>query len=80
MKVPRDISLVGFDALPKLSIPGLNLTLIKGTHTKRHKAAIKQLLQHLAGENEEDEMVRVYYRTRIIEGDSVFDKTRYIYS
>ncbi|MFA9377768.1 MAG: LacI family DNA-binding transcriptional regulator [Lachnotalea sp.] len=80
MKVPRDISLVGFDALPKLSIPGLNLTLIKGTHSKRHEAAIKHLLQHLVSGNEEEQMVRVYYRTKILEGDSVFDKTKYIYS
>lgn len=79
IKVPREISLVGFDALPELSIPGLNLTLIKGTHTKRHKSAIKHLLHHLNDEGEEDEMVRVYYRTRLLEGDSVFDKTKYIY-
>lgn len=79
IRVPRDISLIGFDALPGLSIPGLNLTLIKGTHTKRHKAAIRHLIQHLYEEQMEDEMVRVYYRTRLIEGDSVFDKTKYIY-
>lgn len=77
IKVPREVSLIGFDALPELSIPGLNLTLIKGTHTKRHTAAIKHLIRHM--EEKEDEMVRVYYRTRLLEGDSVFDKTRYIY-
>ncbi len=79
IKVPREISLLGFDALPELSIPGLNLTLIKGTHTKRHTAAMKHLVRHIANEGEEDEMVRVYYRTRLLEGDSVFDKTKYIY-
>jgi LacI family transcriptional regulator len=79
IKVPRDVSLVGFDALPELSIPGLNLTLIKGTHTKRHTAAVKHLIRHIVEEGEEDEIVRVYYRTRLLEGDSVFDKTKYIY-
>lgn len=79
IRVPREVSLVGFDALPELSIPGLNLTLIKGTHTKRHKAAMSHLLRHLLDGGEEDEMVRVYYRTRMLEGDSVFDKTKYIY-
>ncbi|MEY8355152.1 LacI family DNA-binding transcriptional regulator [Lachnospiraceae bacterium 54-53] len=79
IKVPREVSLVGFDALPELSIPGLNLTLIKGTHTKRHTAAVKHLIRHILAEGEEDEMVRVYYRTRLIEGDSVFDKAKYIY-
>ncbi|WP_159442060.1 LacI family DNA-binding transcriptional regulator [Clostridium sp. Marseille-P2415] len=79
IKVPKEVSLVGFDALPELSIPGLNLTLIKGTHTKRFTAALKHLIRHILNEGEEDEMVRVYYRTRLIEGDSVFDKTKYIY-
>lgn len=79
IKVPREVSLIGFDALPELSIPGLNLTLIKGTHTKRHTAAVKHLIRHIVEEGEEDEMVRVYYRTRLLEGDSVFDKTKYIY-
>lgn len=79
VRVPKDISLVGFDALPELSLLGLDLTLIKGTHTKRHLAAVKHLLQHLLYENDEDEMIRVYYRTRILEGNSVFDKTKYIY-
>lgn len=79
IRVPRDISLVGFDALPEESIPGFDLTLIKGTHTKRHRAAIKHLLRHIEEGSEEDEMVRVYYRTRLFEGDSVFDKTKYIY-
>lgn len=79
MKVPKDVSLVGFDALPELSIPGLNLTLIKGTHTKRHTAAVKHLIRHMEEKEEADEIVRVYYRTRLLEGDSVFDKAKYIY-
>jgi len=77
IRVPRDISLIGFDALPNLSIPGINLTLIKGTHTMRHKAAMSHLIRHI--ENEEGEMVRVYYKTRLLEGESVFDKNKYIY-
>lgn len=79
IRVPKDISLLGFDALPDSSIPGLNLTLIKGTHTKRHMAALKHLIRHLQEENEEEEMIRIYYRTRLLEGDSVFDKAKYIY-
>lgn len=77
MKIPREISLIGFDALPIQSIPGLNLTLIKGTHTNRHLAGMKHLIRRLT--DKEDEIVRVYYRTRLIEGDSVFDKKKYIY-
>lgn len=77
IRVPREISLIGFDALPKLSIPGINLTLIKGTHTMRHKAAMSHLIRHI--EDEEGEMVRVYYKTRLLEGESVFDKNKYIY-
>lgn len=77
-RIPRDISLLGFDALPPVSIPGVNLTLIKGTHTRRHIAGVKHLLQHV--EEKEEETVRIYYRTRILEGDSVFDKARYIYT
>lgn len=80
MHVPKDMSLVGFDSLPELSLLGIDLTLIKGTHTKRHLAAFRHLIEHLVHENEEDEMIRVYYRTRIIEGNSVFDKTKYIYT
>ncbi|MDE7312218.1 MAG: LacI family transcriptional regulator [Eubacterium sp.] len=77
MRIPRDISLIGFDALPPVSLPGLNLTLIKGTHTKRHMAAIEHLIRHIEGDDEE--IMRVYYKTRLLEGDSVFDKAKYIY-
>ncbi|WP_313076654.1 LacI family DNA-binding transcriptional regulator [Lacrimispora sp.] len=77
IKIPREISLIGFDSLPMQSIPGLNLTLIKGTHTKRHLAGMKHLIRRLT--ELEDETIRVYYRTRLIEGDSVFDKKKYIY-
>ncbi len=77
IKIPRELSLIGFDSLPMQSIPGLNLTLIKGTHTKRHLAGMKHLIRRLT--ELEDETIRVYYRTRLIEGDSVFDKKKYIY-
>lgn len=77
MRIPKDISLIGFDALPPVSLPGLNLTLIKGTHTKRHLAAVKHLIRHIEGDDEE--IMRVYYKTRLLEGDSVFDKAKYIY-
>ncbi len=77
MRIPRDISLIGFDALPPVSLPGLNLTLIKGTHTKRHLAGVDHLIRHIEGDDEE--IMRVYYKTRLLEGDSVFDKAKYIY-
>lgn len=77
IKIPRETSLIGFDSLPIQSIPGLNLTLIKGTHTRRHMAGIKHLIRRLT--EPEEETIRVYYRTRLIEGDSVFDKKKYIY-
>lgn len=77
IRVPGDVSLIGFDALPPVSLPGIDLTLIKGTHTKRHLAAMEHLLRHMEGDN--DEIMRVYYKTRLLEGSSVFDKTKYIY-
>ena len=77
IRIPRDISLLGFDALPPVSLPGIDLTLVKGTHSKRHLAAVKHLLRHIRDENEE--IMRVYYKTRMIEGSSVFDKAKYIY-
>lgn len=77
VRIPRDISLIGFDALPGESLVGLTLTLIKGTHTRRHLAAIKHLIRHI--EEKEVEIIRVSYKTRLIEGNSVFDKTKYIY-
>lgn len=78
IRIPRDISLIGFDALPPVSLLGIDLTLVKGTHTKRHLATVKHLLRHIDAE-QEDEIVRVYYKTRLLEGNSVFDKTKYIY-
>ncbi len=78
IRIPRDISLLGFDALPPVSLLGMELTLVKGTHTKRHLAAVKHLLRHIEDENEE--IMRVYYKTRLIEGSSVHDKTKYIYT
>lgn len=78
VRIPRDISLIGFDALPPVSLLGVDLTLIKGTHTKRHMAGIKHLMRHIEDENEE--IMKVYYKTRLLEGNSVFDKTKYIYS
>ena len=77
LRIPRDISLIGFDALPEKGLVGFHLTLVKGTHTNRHLAAVKHLLRHI--EDEETEIVRTYYKTRLIEGDSVFDKMKYIY-
>ncbi len=77
IRIPRDISLIGFDALPPVSLPGIDLTLIKGTHTKRHLAAIEHLIRHIEGDDEE--IMRVYYKTRLLEGSSVFDKAKYIY-
>jgi Transcriptional regulators len=77
LRIPRDISLIGFDALPPDSVLGFELTLIKGTHSKRHIAAIKHLIRHI--EEEELEIIRIYYKTRLIEGNSVFDKAKYNY-
>ena len=77
IRIPRDVSLLGFDALPPVSLPGIDLTLVKGTHSKRHLAAIQHLMRHIRDENEE--IMRVYYKTRMIEGSSVFDKAKYIY-
>ena len=77
IRIPRDISLLGFDAVAPVELPGFELTLIKGTHTKRHMAAVKHLLRYMKDENEE--IMRVYYKTRLLEGETVFDKTKYIY-
>lgn len=77
IRIPRDISLIGFDALPPSSLQGFDLTLIKGTHTRRHLAGVKHLIRHMEDENED--VMNVYYRTRLLEGNSVFDKTKYIY-
>lgn len=78
VRIPRDISLIGFDAVPPVNLSDLKLTIVKGTHTRRHQAAIKHLMRHIA--DEETEITRVYYRTRMQEGNSVFDKTKYIYT
>jgi LacI family transcriptional regulator len=77
IRIPKDVSLIGFDAVPEEEIPDLTLTQIKGTHTKRHAAAVRHLISHV--KNRSSEIMRVYYRTRIIEGNTVFDKTRFIY-
>lgn len=71
VRIPKDISLIGFDAVAPVELPGFELTLIKGTHTKRHLAAVKHLMQYMKDENEE--IMRVYYRTRLFEGQTVFD-------
>lgn len=78
VRIPRDISLIGFDAVPPVNLSDLKLTIVKGTHTRRHRAAIKHLMRHIA--DQETEIIRVYYRTRMQEGNSVFDKTKYIYT
>lgn len=77
IRIPRDISMVGFDALPPDSLMGFELTLVKGTHSKRHMAAIQYLLKQVEGN--EHEIIRIYYKTHMREGNSVFDKTKYIY-
>jgi LacI family transcriptional regulator len=78
LRVPRDISLIGFDALPEDSVLGFELTLIRGTHSRRHIAAIKHLIRHI--EEKEVETIRIYYKTRLMEGNSVFDKAKYNYT
>lgn len=77
VRIPRDLSLIGFDAVTPDSLPGVELTLIKGTHTKRHLAGIRHLMEHMEDGNEE--IMKVYYHTKLLEGNSVFDKTRFIY-
>lgn len=77
VRIPKDISLIGFDAVAPVELPGFELTLIKETHTKRHLAAVKHLMQYMQDENEE--IMRVYYRTRLFEGQTVFDKSKYMY-
>jgi len=77
IRIPRDVSLIGFDALPPVSLLKMELTLVKGTHTRRHVAAVKHLMRRI--EDNETEIVRTYYKTRLLEGDSVFNKTKYIY-
>lgn len=77
IKIPREISLVGFDEVTAVNMSGLKLTIVKGTHTRRHIAAMKHLIRYI--EDNETEIVRVYYRTRMQEGNSVHDKTKYIY-
>ncbi|MDO4311846.1 MAG: LacI family DNA-binding transcriptional regulator [Eubacteriales bacterium] len=77
IRIPRDISLVGFDKVPPVNMSGLQLTIVKGTHSRRHGAALRHLIQHI--EDDETEIVKVYYRTRMWEGNSVHDKTKYIY-
>lgn len=77
IRIPQDISLIGFDALPPVSLLKIELTLVKGTHTHRHLAAMKHLMRRI--EDDETEIVRTYYKTKLIEGNSVFDKTKYIY-
>lgn len=77
VRIPKDISLIGFDAVAPVELPGFELTLIKETHTKRHLAAVKHLMQYMKDENEE--IMRVYYRTRLFEGQTVFDKSKYMY-
>ena len=77
VRIPQDISLLGFDAIAGDAIPALELTLIKGTHTKRHLAGISHLLSQL--EYDDGEVLRVYYKTKLIEGNSVFNKKKFIY-
>lgn len=77
IRIPKEVSLLGFDALPPVSIPGVNLTLVKGTHSKRHLSAVRHLIRRI--EDEKEEIMRVYYKTRFVEGDSVFDKAEYTY-
>lgn len=77
LRIPRDISLLGFDSLPPNKLLGMELTFIKGTHTKRHLSGVQHLIRHIEDENEE--ILKIYYRTRLQEGNSVFDKTKYIY-
>lgn len=77
IRIPRDISLVGFDEVPPVNMSDLQLTIVKGTHTRRHANAVRHLIRHI--EDDETEIVKVYYRTRMKEGNSVHDKTKYIY-
>ena len=58
--------MLGFDAVAPVELPGFELTLIKGTHTKRHIAAVKHLLRYMEDENEE--IMRVYYKTGFQKG------------
>ena len=78
IRIPRDISLIGFDVLPPESLLGIEVTVIKGTHTKRHLEAVKHLVRKIEDENEET--ICIYYRPALIEGNSVFDKKKYIYN
>ncbi len=71
ISVPEELSLIGFDALPDKALPGFKLTCIKGTHTARHLAAMRRVIERI--ETAEDERIKIYYKPKYINGTSVKD-------
>lgn len=77
VRIPEDISLIGFDAdAGSASFTGNGLTIIEGNDRRRHKAAIRHLLHRIRGE--ESGYVRTYYSTDILEGTSVADRSLWV--
>ncbi len=69
LRIPQDVSVVGFDELPDCMLLDFKLTCVKVMHEQKARIAAQRLIQRMEGMT--NEVVRVYVETELIEGNSV---------
>ncbi|RKN05996.1 LacI family DNA-binding transcriptional regulator [Streptomyces radicis] len=74
LRVPDDVSVVGFDGLPGADWPGVRLTTVRQPVTEMAATAVRLLLALVAGD--QPEAVGVELATRLVVGDTTAPPVR----
>lgn len=69
LRIPEDISIVGFDELPETALLNFKLTSSRVLHKEAAALAAKHFLDRI--ENDETPSVELYVHTKLLIGDSV---------
>jgi len=72
LKIPEDVSIVGFDDMPFCEMIEPSLTTVRVYKQKMGMIAVRRLRSKI--EDEAEENVKIEIMTELIERNSVFDK------
>lgn len=69
IKIPEDVSLVGFDELPDTTILSVKPVCIRALHDRKARLAINRLLERIEGRAEES--IQILVNTEVVSGGKI---------